>query len=75
MIWRTQGNPGVVLVDGRLVATWRPKKTGKTLVMRVTPISPLGETVWADIEQEAQSLAVFRGCTTAQVQREEAGEL
>lgn len=30
-IWRSSGNPGVVLSDGEIVATWRPKSTGERL--------------------------------------------
>ena len=34
-IWRHTGNPGVVLVDGKLAGTWRPQKKGILLFVSV----------------------------------------
>ena len=71
-IWRSRGNPGVVLSGGQLVATWRPKKMGQRLALRVVPVSPIPRPVLAKIEEEAESLAIYRGCSSAQVELVEA---
>jgi hypothetical protein len=50
------GSPGVVLSDGRPVATWRARKQGRKLSF---------ETEWfgeeVDIRGEAERLAALRG--------------
>ena len=36
-LWPTLGRPGAVLVDGEIAGTWRPRKSGRTLTVRVEP--------------------------------------
>lgn len=64
--WRSTGNPGVVLVDGQVVAVWRPKKKGNRLTVSVEPLSALTERARSDITAEVGLIAPFRGCTTAE---------
>jgi hypothetical protein len=57
-LWPMLGRPGAVLVDGEIVGTWRPRKAGAKLDIRVE--------LWADrpravIEREAERLATHRG--------------
>lgn len=66
-IWRTVGEPGAVLVDGRLVATWRPRKSGATLSLTVEPFVTLTAAVRSDIETEADAVAILRRATSAEV--------
>lgn len=66
-IWRTVGEPGTVLVDGRLVATWRPRKSGRTLSLTVEPFVTLSAAARDDIEAEAEAVAALRGATSAEV--------
>ena len=67
-IWRAGVTAGVVFVDGALVALWRPQKHGKRFVINVDPLAgPLGRGVLERVEQEAQTLAPFRGCASAEV--------
>ncbi|MDB5058497.1 MAG: hypothetical protein JWO59_1969 [Chloroflexi bacterium] len=66
-VWTKLGNPGVVLVDGRLAGTWRPQKKGKRLVLTVETFSPASREARTEIEAEASLLAPFRGCTVAEV--------
>ena len=63
-LWRVLGRPGGVLVDGEVVGTWRPRKTGRRLTVQVH--------LWRDVpraplEQEAQRLAAVRGTESAAV--------
>jgi hypothetical protein len=66
MIWRTIGNPGVVLADGRIVALWRPKKQGKRLLIAVEPLSALAAPLRDEIAAEAALVAPFRGCAATE---------
>lgn len=67
-IWRSGTTSGVILVDGELVALWRPQKEGKRFVVNTeTLFDALDRPTLERVEDEAQSLAPFRGCETAEV--------
>lgn len=73
-IWRTVGNPGIVLSNGRPVAMWRPQKTGKTLGLTVEPFETISRDERDGIEAEAKTLTPFKGCTKAEIKYEKPGE-
>jgi hypothetical protein len=60
-IWRIIGNPGVVLQDGEIVATWRPSKKGKRLGLSVERLGQAAPLDRAEIEAEAAQVAACRG--------------
>ncbi len=64
-VWRTIGWPGTLLLDGRIAGIWRSRPHGATLRISVEPWADLG--VSAALEAEAESLAVARGLTQAEV--------
>jgi len=66
-VWTLLGNPGVVVEDGQIIATWRPQKKGKRLDLNVEAFGPLAPETRAEIEAEAALLAPLRSCTTAAV--------
>ncbi|RBM23171.1 winged helix DNA-binding domain-containing protein [Prauserella sp. PE36] len=66
-VWRSQGNPGVVLADGEVVALWRPSKKGNTVTIGVEGFGPLDDEVREAITREAETLAPFRGARNARV--------
>ncbi len=66
-LWRVMGNPGVVLVDGRPVALWRPRKAGRRLKLRIEAFAAISEGVRPAMEAEAASLAPFKGCTAVEM--------
>ena len=55
------GGPGTVLVDGEVVALWRPAKKGAKLVVTVQPLTDLAPAARDELAAEAQRLAPFRG--------------
>lgn len=55
--WRAIGNPGAVLVDGEVVASWRQRTRGKRLAIDVEIIRPLAPGRRPEIEAEAEALA------------------
>lgn len=66
-LWPVLGRPGAVLVDGRLVGTWRPRKAGKTLKVAVQPWRTLSATTRDSIVDQAERLAAYRAIALAGV--------
>jgi len=66
-LWRASGNPGIVLLDGQFVATWRSHKQGKRLMMAIELFRSVAESGRAQIEAEAATLAAFKDCTAVEV--------
>ena len=61
VLWPVLGRPGVVLVDGEVMGTWRPRMAGKKLTVTVEQFAPLPPATWALIEQEAERVGQVRG--------------
>ncbi|WP_030490985.1 winged helix DNA-binding domain-containing protein [Micromonospora chokoriensis] len=59
-LWPVLGRPGAVLVDGELVGTWRPRKSGKTLTVAVGPWRRLSAATRTAITAQAERLAAHR---------------
>ncbi len=68
LIWRTVGNPGVVLTDGKPIALWRPMKKGKRLTLILETFEPVPQGTRGTIEAEAATLAPYKGCTSTTVE-------
>lgn len=69
-IWKLQGNPGVLLVDGNVVGVWHPKKKGSLFEIKVELFEEISSRNYSLIDAEAQSIAPFRGCSKADVKVE-----
>ena len=67
LVWRSAGEPGTVLADGRLVGTWRPRKSGPRLTVRVMAFERLTPGQRDQVEAEAASIAPLRGASAAAV--------
>jgi hypothetical protein len=66
-VWPALGAPGTLVVDGEIVAIWRAQKKSRTLRAQVAFFErPMPEAATL-IEEEAQLIAVLRGCHTAEV--------
>jgi hypothetical protein len=68
-VWRTLGNPGVLVVDGEIAGVWRAKMAGKKRVdLTVTPFGSLSAKVRKDVQAEASgAVARARGAEEATV--------
>jgi len=66
-VWQKSGNPGAVLTDGRVAALWRPEKKGQRLTLTIEALAALSPDDRSRIEDEAVSLAPFRGCKSVSV--------
>jgi hypothetical protein len=66
-VWPAIGNPGVLLVDGEVVGTWRAKTQRKRLVVTVQPMASVSVRTRAEIEDEAGLMAASRGLESFEV--------
>jgi hypothetical protein len=64
-IWVSLGGPGLVLIDGEVAGTWRPRKKGKVLVVEIEPLRELTRSEEEALAAEAERLAPFRGAERA----------
>jgi DNA glycosylase AlkZ-like len=67
-LWRTVGNPGVLLADGNAVASWRSRKNGKRMNITIEQFDGISDEKRPEIEAEAATLAPFNGCTSVKVE-------
>lgn len=72
-VWRSTGNPGVLVRGGRVVGVWRPAKKGSTLTLTVAPFMSLSTSDRSAIEERAVALGPFRGCDDVRVQYDFSG--
>jgi hypothetical protein len=56
-----------ILVDGRVVGTWKHKADGGKLNLEITPFGKLSRKVMQGIEAEAAGIAVFLGAAKWQI--------
>lgn len=70
-VWKAVGSPGAVLADGRVVGTWRPRKSGHALLMTVRAFERLSTRLQAELRDEAQGVAELRGAADVEVVIEE----
>src|SRR5690606_38690987 len=55
------GNPGVVVADGEIVATWRARARGQRLEVTVSPLTGRHRPDVSELEAEATRTARARG--------------
>jgi hypothetical protein len=70
-LWPVLGRPGVLLVDGEIAGTWRPKASGRKLTLNVEAFVPQPPSTWTQIEAEAERVAAVRGAASVAVRRVE----
>ncbi len=71
-VWRTAGNPGVLLLEGECAGLWRPQKKGRRLRLEVELFGALRDGQRAALEAEAEALARFRECTSLELDLQQA---
>lgn len=60
-VWPTLGRPGTVVVGGTITGLWRPRASGKTLKVAITPWGTWSRSARAAMAEQAEILAEFRG--------------
>ena len=71
VVWRTVGNPGVVLLDGRIAGIWKTKTVKSRLELSFTLWEALSPGQKRCLEELAERWASFRGLTLAALKTEE----
>ena len=66
-VWKTVGDPGAILVDGEIMGTWRPRKSGRKLHIEFKGFAPFGCDRQELLAAEAASIAPLRGATSVSV--------
>jgi hypothetical protein len=66
-VWRTLGNPGVLLVDGEIAGVWRAKMAGRRVDLTVTPFGTLKPAARKALDAEAAEVARARGAGSSTV--------
>ncbi|MBQ1034134.1 winged helix DNA-binding domain-containing protein [Micromonospora sp. SD19] len=67
-LWPVLGRPGAVLVDGELVGTWRPRKSGRTFTVAVQPWRRLSDATRKAVTGQAERLATYRAVSLSGVE-------
>ncbi|MEE6305396.1 crosslink repair DNA glycosylase YcaQ family protein [Plantactinospora veratri] len=67
-LWPVLGRPGAVLVDGELVGSWRPRRSGKAVQVTVQPWQKLPASVRDSIVEQAERLAAYRAVSLGGVE-------
>ena len=67
-VWKTSGDPGVLLHDGEVVGTWRQRKNGTKLRMGFATFAAMEPAVTEQVAAEAERIATLRGSTSLSVE-------
>lgn len=67
-VWRTVGDPGTVLADGRITGTWRPRKTARQLTISIMAFGSLRDRDKKALLAEAEQVAALRGASSVDVE-------
>ncbi len=67
-VWRTVGEPGTVLVDGKITGTWRPRKSGRKLTITIKTFGSLPDRDKKSLQAEAEQVAALRGASSVDVE-------
>lgn len=59
-VWKTVGEPGVVLLDGRIVGTWRGRKSGQSLTVTISSFARVRSEAKKALIAEAEAIGSLR---------------
>lgn len=63
-VWKSVGEPGTVLADGKIIGIWRPRKIGPKLVITIAPFGALASRTRKLLQAEAEQIAPLRGASS-----------
>lgn len=66
-VWKTIGEPGTVLADGRITGTWRARRSGRKLAITITTFGSLPDRDKAPLQAEAERIGTLRGASSVAV--------
>lgn len=60
-VWRTVGNPGVILKSGKIIGIWKTRTQRENLSVSTTLWEPLSAPEQRELEKQLEGYAIFRG--------------
>ena len=69
-VWKTVGEPGVVLTNGEVTGIWRPRKSGRKLTITIKTFDSLPKRDKKSLQDEAEQVAPLRGASAVDVEFE-----
>jgi DNA glycosylase AlkZ-like len=67
-VWKSVGDPGALMTNGKITGIWRARKSGQTLAMIIKTFSSLREKERKSIQDEAEQVALLRGAASVGVE-------
>ena len=67
-VWRVLGNPGVLLVNGRVAALWKFQKKKDTLQSQFTALEKIPKALREIAEEKLETLVPLRECKNSEVE-------
>jgi hypothetical protein len=67
-VWKPVGDPGAVLVNGRIAGTWRARKSGRRLTITIRSFGPQPAHVEESLQDEAEQIGRLRGASPVAVE-------
>jgi hypothetical protein len=67
-VWKTLGEPGTVLVGGRIAGIWRSRKSGRKLTITITTFGSLRDRDRTSLRDEAEQIPPLRGASSVDVE-------
>ena len=68
-VWRTVGNPGVILKSGKIIGIWKTRTQREKLSVTTTLWQPLSTPEQKELERQMEGYASFRGLTLQGIAR------
>lgn len=66
-VWKAVGEPGTVLADGKIIGSWRPRKSGRKLTITIKAFGSLPARHRKSLLQEAEQVGPLRGASSVHV--------
>lgn len=67
-VWKLVGDPGTVLVDGKVVGVWRPRKKGRQLTVTIVTFDSLAARNRKPLHAAVEQVAAVRGASSSNVE-------
>lgn len=67
-VWKMIGDPGTVLAGGRIAGTWRPRRSGRRLIIAVKTFEPMPGRIKEGVQDEAEQIAPLRDASSVEVE-------
>lgn len=67
-VWKSVGEPGAVLANGKIIGIWRPRKSGRKLTVTIKTFDSLPDRDNKSLQDEAEQVTPLRGASSVDVE-------